>query len=195
MANCLYIIGIRMTLASAVFVSIYTDEDSILRASDEHYDYYSMGWLIIMTIWAFINTVSMYLTVTVFDILAFYFRIRFHKVNRDIETIIFSKESKSINIKPIELMRQVLIEHDFLCWKLEKYNRYWCLIVLASFALHPLVFTYCMYEIYFMPLSWLALIILWGLTFESAYLFFRMFVAGVGLNDEVRSGMYQIFSS
>lgn len=183
--NCAYLIGIRMVFASVVLVSVYMDEESIIRLSYENYDYYSLAWLIILTVWFFLNTTSMYVLITVFDVLCKYFVLRFRKVHMDLERIIDYKEGKNRNVKPIELMRHILVEHDFLCWKLEKYNVYWRYIIMASLTVHTTVFIYTQNAIYFKNESLLGIITLWSLSIESVYLFFRLFLAGTLQSDEV----------
>lgn len=174
-----------MVLASVVLVSIYMADDTLIRLSYKHPDYYSFGWLIALTFWAFLNTTSVYLMATMFDIICFYFKLRFRKIHVDLEQLISHKEYRNVNIKPVDLMRQILIEHDFLCWKIDKYNRYWSYIIFWSLTTHTIVFVYTMYYIYFKNESWLGIITLWGLTFEAFYLFFRMFIVGSELSDEV----------
>lgn len=185
MANCRYIIGVRTVIGSIVFASIYLDNTALIKSGLEQVDYHSVAWGVLLTLFVFICSGIIYVTINLFDILGYYFQIRFHKVNQDIEGIITARESTSSNVKVVEPMRQILVEHDSLCWKLDHYNRYWCLIVMITFFVQPTIFVYTMYEICFMWQTWGALGLLWALNLESAYLFTRMFLIGVALSDEV----------
>ncbi|XP_053202616.1 uncharacterized protein LOC128387440 [Panonychus citri] len=186
MATCRYVIGVRTVIGSVVFASIYLDDSPLMKPGTfQEIDIHSVAWAVLLTFFVFICSGIIYVTINLFDILGYYFQLRFHKVNQDIESIITARESPVSNVKVIELMKQILIEHDSLCWKLDHYNRYWCLIVMITFFVQPTIFVYTMYEICFMYQPWSAMILLWALNLESAYIFTRMFLIGVSLSDEI----------
>lgn len=78
-----------------------------------------MGWTVILTIWVYFCSSLTYISYGHFRTLAYYFRMRFRKVNNDIESII----APDNRMKPNErcaTLHHVLNEHNELCIKIKR---------------------------------------------------------------------------
>lgn len=75
-------------------------------------------WTVILTVWVYFASALAYISYGYFISLSYYFRMRFNKVNNDIESII----DPNTRMKPTErcsTLHHVLIEHNELCMKIK----------------------------------------------------------------------------
>lgn len=78
---------------------------------------YLVSWTSLMVVWAYFGSALIFITYGYFIGLAGYFRMRYRKVNNDIETII----SPDTRMKPNErcaLLHHILVEHNEICIKI-----------------------------------------------------------------------------
>lgn len=76
-------------------------------------------WTAVVIVWSFFGSALIYISYGYFFTLATYFRMRFRKVNNDIETII----APDNRLKPNErcaLLFHILVEHNELCIKINR---------------------------------------------------------------------------
>lgn len=134
-------------------------------------------WIFILSFWIYFNSGAAYIMSACYDILCYYFKIRFKKVNLDIDNLIDQNnqmESKDRHA----LLYNILHEHNHLCQKVDEYNVFWSRYVLYSYFAIPLVSLYTLYQVIFVNHSHQAIIVMSIMAFEAFIIFTKSSVSG-----------------
>ncbi|KAJ6220566.1 hypothetical protein RDWZM_006378 [Blomia tropicalis] len=122
-------------------------------------------WNLILLVWLYYGSALIYLTFGYFYALAGYLRMRFHKVNEDIETII----APDSRLKPNErcaLLYHILVEHNEICIKISAFFTYNTVIVRT---------------------------VMFMVTLEGAYILTKVSIAAARLANEIIAALGQNF--
>lgn len=117
-------------------------------------------WIFILTFWIFFNSGAAYIISACYDILCYYFKIRFKKVNADIARLI--DPNRPLEAKERHgLLFTILHEHNHLCQKIDEYNVFWSRYVLYTYFAVPFVSLYTLYQVIFVNHTSEAIIVMW----------------------------------
>lgn len=105
-----------------------------------------------------------------FDILNYYFQLRFQKVNSDIDFLIDLKNNLESKEKHA-LLHQILHEHNHLCKKVEEYNKFWSKFVMYLNFIIPFVCLYCLYQTLFVNHTDKGAKVMFIIAWESFFIF------------------------
>ena len=114
------IVNLRWVLGSAIFAWVAY----VRWTANSVQETFNVAWAVILTLWVYYSSAIIYITYGYFDSLCYYFRMRYAKVNNDIETIIAPDNRMKPNERA-QLLHQILIEHNELCIKIFDYNTFW----------------------------------------------------------------------
>ncbi|KAI2803722.1 hypothetical protein BLOT_007858 [Blomia tropicalis] len=103
-------------------------------------------WAIINVAWTYIASTHAYVSFVYFNSLCYYFRIRFDKVNQDIETIITQRLKAN---ERVAMLHHILVEHNSLCLKVSEYNRFWARYLMSAYFFLIAVICFTMFQAFF----------------------------------------------
>ncbi|RWS20572.1 hypothetical protein B4U80_08364 [Leptotrombidium deliense] len=175
----------RSVLGSAVFAAVYMNE----KEYDENH--LKLIWCIVLTIWCHLNSVIIYVTLAFFDCVCYYFRIRYMKVNDDIETVLHNKE-KFKQDERIRFMQHILHEHNHLCSKVDEYNLFWSRFISHVFFVFTPVTIYGLYQAIFAQHTWIEIVLLSLVAVEGWSIISLMCFSGAFLNDQAHAPYMQL---
>ncbi|XP_054163085.1 uncharacterized protein LOC128960939 [Oppia nitens] len=147
---------------------------------------YTLLWAIVLTIWCYFNSALIYISYGHFNTLAYYFRMRFHKVNEDIESII----APDNRMKPNErcaTLHHVLNEHNELCIKIKQYNLFWSKYLVYTYFIFVAVICYTTFQAFFTSNRTMVRAVMFTMAVEAAYLFTRVSVNASRLANEAHA--------
>lgn len=114
------IVNIRWILGSTIFAWVAY----VRWSANSVQETFNIAWAVILTVWVYYSSAIIYITYAYYDSLCFYFRMRFNKVNNDIEYIINPENRMKPNERST-MLHQILVEHNELCIKVTNYNQFW----------------------------------------------------------------------
>lgn len=140
-------------------------------------------WNLILLVWLYYGSALIYLTFGYFYALAGYLRMRFHKVNEDIETII----APDSRLKPNErcaLLYHILVEHNEICIKISDYNAFWARYIMYSYFLFIATICYSTFQAFFTYNTVIVRTVMFMVTLEGAYILTKVSIAAARLANE-----------
>lgn len=170
----------RTVIGGGIFVYLYNHK----LIYEIEYQLIGMCWLVILSVWNFYNSGSIYMLAGFYDILCYYFRLRFEKVNSDIDVMI-SPNVQMTSKERHALLYSILQEHNFLCKKLDEYNRFWSKYVMYTYFIAPLICIYTLYQTLFVSHSYKGAFVLFVMAWEVFTIFTKTSVSGAKLSNEV----------
>ena len=180
--NGLVMLNVRWVIGSALFAWV-----AYMRYSSRSIpDAFNMLWTILLTIWLYYSSALTYITYAYFRSLCFYFRMRYNKVNNDIESII----DPNNRMKPNErcsTLHHVLIEHNELCMRITDYNTFWSNYLLYSYFLIVALICYTTFQAFFTYNLIVVRTMMFILALECAFLITKISVSASLLANEVRT--------
>lgn len=173
---------VRTVVGVAIFVYLYNHK----LIYEIQYQPIGMIWLVILSIWNFYNSGTIYMLAAYYDILCYYFRLRFEKVNSDIDVVV-SPLIQMTSKERHALMFSILQEHNFLCKKLDEYNRFWSKYVMYTYFIAPLICIYTLYQTLFVSHSYKGAFVLFIMAWEAFVMFTKTSVSSAKMSNEVCS--------
>ncbi|CAG2161527.1 unnamed protein product [Oppiella nova] len=146
---------------------------------------FALLWATILIVWVYYCTAYAYIGYGHFISLAYYFRMRFHKVNEDIESII----APDNRMKPNErcaTLHHVLNEHNELCIKIKQYNVFWAKYLMYTYFMFVAIICYSTFQAFFTYNRTLVRAVMFSLALESAYLITKVSIAASRMANELR---------
>ncbi|CAG2115416.1 unnamed protein product [Medioppia subpectinata] len=147
---------------------------------------YTILWAVILTVWVYYCSAYAYIAYGHFISLAYYFRMRYHKVNEDIESII----APDNRMKPNErctTLQHVLNEHNELCIKIKQYNIFWAKYLMYTYFMFVAVICYTTFQAFFTYNRTLVRAVMFSLTLEAAYLITKVSVGASRMANEAHA--------
>lgn len=175
----------------------------------------SIFWTIILCLWTYFGSALIFVSYSYFYTLATYFRLRFRKVNNDIETII----SPETRLKPNErcaMLYHILCEHNKICveihgkylflmffflhifyifnhfiykiiffYKYKDYNRFWSKYIMQTYFLFVAIICYTSFQAFFTYNTNTVRTVMFAMTLEACYLLTRVSIAASRIANEV----------
>lgn len=161
-------------------------------------------WTVILSIWGYFGSALIFITYGYFKTLAGYFRMRFRKVNNDIETII----APDTRMKPNErcaLLHHILNEHNEICMKIHgkfqclnfravtlywilivEYNTFWSKYIMQTYFLFIAVICYTTFQAFFTYNTNTVRTVMFAMTLEASYILTKVSIAASRMANEVK---------
>lgn len=175
----------RTAIAVSVFIYLYNHK----FIYEPEYRIIGFTWLVVLSLWAFYNSGSIYMMAAYYDVLCYYFTLRFEKVNADIDMII-SPDAFLDSKERHAMLHRILQEHNHLCKKLDEYNRFWSKYVMYSFFISPLICVYSLYQTLFVNHTTNGSFFLFLMAWEAFVMFTKTFVSGAKMSNEVFESIF-----
>ncbi|KAH7644892.1 uncharacterized protein LOC124499942 [Dermatophagoides farinae] len=146
----------------------------------------SLFWTIILCLWTYFGSALIFVSYSYFYTLATYFRLRFCKVNNDIETII----SPETRLKPNErcaMLYHILCEHNKICVEIHEYNRFWSKYIMQTYFLFVAIICYTSFQAFFTYNTYTVRTVMFAMTLEASYLLTRVSIAASRIANEAHA--------
>ncbi|XP_054157217.1 uncharacterized protein LOC128955570 [Oppia nitens] len=139
------------------------------KFSSQFFNIMQVFWSALMILWMFITTNMLYVTYIYFNSLCYYFKIRYEKINYDIETIIVDA-SRMKSSDRSALLYHILVEHNELCIKIFDYNRFWAKWLMSTYFFMGAQLCFTLFQALFTTNPLLVRVLMFVLASESAYI-------------------------
>lgn len=143
-----------------------------------------LAWAVLLIVWSYFCAGATYITFGCFDLISYYFRIRFEKVNDSIQEVIDVRGAdKDMRSK---IVNRILHEHNELCIKIHDYNRFWSKYLFYSYVTFVLITCYAIYQsIFVTSQSMSGKMAMLSMAIEAGLLLTVISLAGSNMSDEV----------
>ncbi|XP_027197681.2 uncharacterized protein LOC113792012 isoform X1 [Dermatophagoides pteronyssinus] len=148
--------------------------------SKNWYNIMLLFWTLVQIFWAFLISAYSYICVVFFNSLCYYFRIRYEKVNEDIE-IIINKRLKAN--ERVALLHHILVEHNSLCLKVAEYNKFWSSHLMSTYFFLVAVICFSSFQAFFTANLVIVRLYMFGVALLAGYIITRISVSAAIMSN------------
>ncbi|KAH9511210.1 hypothetical protein DERF_009681 [Dermatophagoides farinae] len=148
--------------------------------SNNWYNIMLLFWTMVQIGWAILICTHTYICVVFFNSLCYYFRIRYEKVNEDIE-IIINKRLKAN--ERVALLHHILVEHNSLCLKVSEYNKFWSSHLMSTYFFLVAVICFSSFQAFFTANLVIVRLYMFGVALLAGYIITRISVSAAIMSN------------